>query len=187
MLHTLWPLIVIIIVLGIIAIVLRTFLSGGGRLQQNYPYEKEPVLFSPAERSFLDVLDQAVNGQLRIMGKVRLADVVKVKTGMNRSAWQNAFNRIQSKHVDFVACDPTTLGIQFVVELDDKTHNKSKRQDRDEFINKVLQVAGIPVFHFIAKRTYSMQDMRAVLFETKKEPEKKIVKTLEPVSQADPE
>jgi hypothetical protein len=98
MLHTLWPLIVIIIVLGIIAIVLRTFLSGGGRLQQNYPYEKEPVLFSPAERSFLDVLDQAVNGQLRIMGKVRLADVVKVKTGMNKSAWQNAFNRIQSKH-----------------------------------------------------------------------------------------
>jgi hypothetical protein len=73
------------------------------------------------------------------------------------------------------------------VELDDKTHNKSKRQDRDEFINKVLQVAGIPVFHFIAKRPYSVQDMRAVLFGTKKEPEKKIVKTVEPVSQADPE
>jgi hypothetical protein len=98
-------------------------------------------------------------------GKVRLADVVKVKTGMSGSAWQKAFNRIQSKHLDIVACDPATLMVQFVVELDDETHRQSRRQARDEFVDKVLQAAGIPVFHFIAKRGYSVQDVRGAFSE----------------------
>lgn len=165
MFHSLLPLVGIIVVFVIIAAVFKVLLTKGKREPQDYPYEKESGLFSPAERSFLGVLEQAVNGQYRFMGKVRLADVVKVKTGMSRSAWQNAFNRIQSKHLDIVACDPATLMVQFVVELDDETHRQSRRQARDEFVDKVLQAAGIPVFHFIAKRGYSVQDVRGVLSE----------------------
>jgi very-short-patch-repair endonuclease len=168
MFHSLLPLVGIIVVFVIIAAVFKVLLTKGKREpqdSQDYPYEKEPGLFSPAERSFLGVLEQAVNGQYRFMGKVRLADVVKVKTGMSRSARQNAFNRIQSKHLDFVACDPATLMVQFVVELDDETHRQSRRQPRDELLDKVLQAAGIPVFHFIAKRGYSVQDVRRVLSE----------------------
>ena len=165
MFHSLLPLVGILVIFVIIAAVFKVLLAKGKREPQDYPYEKEPCLFSPAERSFLGVLEQAVNGQYRFMGKVRLADVVKVKTGMSRSARQNAFNRIQSKHLDIVACDPATLMVQFVVELDDETHRQSRRQARDEFIDKVLQAAGIPVFHFIAKRGYSVQDVRGVLSE----------------------
>lgn len=97
------------------------------------------------------------------MGKVRLADVVKVKGGMNKSSWQTAFNRIQSKHVDIVACDPATLSVQFVVELDDSTHSQSRRQNRDTFVDNALQAAGIPVVHVTAKKGYSVQDIQAVL------------------------
>ncbi|MCK9363016.1 MAG: DUF2726 domain-containing protein [Syntrophales bacterium] len=165
MFHSLLPLVGIIVVFVIIAALFKVLLKKGKREPQGYPYEKEPALFSPAERSFLGVLEQAVNGRYRFMGKVRLADVVKVKTGMSRSAWQKAFNRIQSKHLDIVACDPATLMVEFVVELDDETHRQSKRQVRDELVNKVLQAAGIPVFHFIAKRGYSVQDVRGVLSE----------------------
>lgn len=169
MIQGLWPIIAIIIVFVIIAIALKLFLGGNKGGTEDYPYEKEQTLFTPAERSFLGVLEQAVDGKLRIMGKVRLADVVKVKRGNNKSSWQKAFNMIQSKHVDFVACDTATLGVKFVVELDDKSHNQSKRQDRDEFIDKVLEAADIPVFHFAAKRTYAIQELQNSLFGNKSE------------------
>jgi hypothetical protein len=136
---------------------------------KKFPYEKKQTLFTPTERSFLGVLEQAVDGKLRIMGKVRLADVVKVRNGNNKSAWRKALNKIQSKHVDFVACDMATLGVKFVVELEDKSHNEPKRQDRDEFIDKVFAAAKIPVFHFTAKRTYTIQELQNALFGNKPE------------------
>src|SRR5664280_1382349 len=118
MIQGLWPLITIIIVFVIAAIAVKKFLGGNKGSTEDYPYERQQALFTPAERSFLGVLEQAVEGKLRIMGKVRLADVVKVRTLNNKSAWQKAFNKIQSKHVDFVVCDTDTLGVKLIVELD---------------------------------------------------------------------
>jgi len=169
MIQSLWPLIAILIVFGIAVAVFKAFLGGNKGGTEGYPYEKEQALFTPAERSFLGVLEQAVDGKLRIMGKVRLADVVKVKKGNNKSAWQKAFNRIQSKHLDFVACDCESLGVKFVIELDDKSHNQSKRQNRDDFIDKVLEAAEIPIFHFAAKPTYTIQELQNALFGNKSE------------------
>ena len=169
MIQGLWPVIAVVVVLGIIVTALKTILQGNKNEVKDYPYEKEPVLFTPAERSFLGVLEQAVDGKLRIMGKVRLADVVKVKRINNKSTWQKAFNKIQSKHLDFVACDSATLGVKFVIELDDKSHNQPKRQDRDLFLDKVLEAADIPVFHFPAKRQYLIPEIQATLFGNKTE------------------
>ena len=130
MFHSLLPFVIIIIVLLVVSAVIKIVLRQRAREPQNYLYEKMDSLFSPAERSFFGALEQAVNGRYRFMGKVRLADVVRVKGGMNKGSWQNAFNRIQSKHVDIVACDPATLNIQLVVELDDST--TASREDKAE-------------------------------------------------------
>lgn len=169
MIQGLWPLIAILIVFVIAITALKAFLGGNRGGAEDYPYEKQQTLFTPAERSFFGVLEQAVDGKLRIMGKVRLADVVKVKNGNSKSARQKALNKIQSKHVDFVACDMATLGVKFVVELDDKSHSQPKRQERDEFIDKALAAAKIPVFHFAAKSTYTIQELQNSLFGNKSE------------------
>ena len=163
MFHSLLPFVIIIIVLLVVSAVIKIVLRQRAREPQNYLYEKMDSLFSPAERSFFGALEQAVNGRYRFMGKVRLADVVRVKGGMNKGSWQNAFNRIQSKHVDIVACDPATLNIQLVVELDDSTHGQSRRQSRDQFVENALQAAGIPIVHVSAKKGYSTQDIQDVL------------------------
>ena len=157
----------VIVIIGIVAVIIKSRFASDDHSPDVFPYDKEPSLFSPAERSFLGVLDQALGQQYRIMGKVRLADVIRVKSVSNRRAWQNAFNRIQSKHVDFAVCDPTTLSVKFVIELDDASHNQTKRQDRDDFVNKALQAAGILVYHFAAKRTYSLQEIQKALLASK--------------------
>jgi Protein of unknown function (DUF2726) len=163
MFDSLLPLAVVGVILLIAAAVIKKILAKKARGPQSYPYEKEQALFSPAERSFLGVLEQAVNGRYRFMGKVRLADVVKVKGGLDKSSWQNAFNRIQSKHVDIVACDPETLGIHFVVELDDSTHAQSRRRARDQFVDNALQAAGITIVRVAAKKRYSVHDIQSTL------------------------
>jgi very-short-patch-repair endonuclease len=163
MFNSLLPLVVVLVLLLVIVAVIKIILRQKAQGAQNYPYEKEQALFSPAERSFLGVLEQADNGRYRFMGKVRLADIVRVKSGMNKSARQNAFNKIQSKHVDIVACDPASLSVQFVIELDDSTHSQSKRQNRDQFVDNTLRAAGIPVVHVTAKKTYSVQDIQGIL------------------------
>lgn len=117
-------------------------------------------LFSPAELNFYKVLEQAVADRFKIFPKVRLADIVKVAAGdLEKSERQSAFNRIQSKHVDFVLCDPGDLSVVCVVELDDKSHNEASRIARDEFVDSVLESAGIPIAHLAARRQYSTDDI----------------------------
>ena len=129
----------------------------------SYPYQKQDKLFTPAERSFLGVLEQAVSDKYRVFGKVRLADVIQVKSGVGRSVRQSAFNRIQSKHLDFIVCDPGDLSIQFAVELDDSSHSQTKRKTRDAFVDQALKVATVPLFRFPAKQAYSVREIKNVL------------------------
>ena len=165
MVHGFLPLIGLLVLLAIAAIVLQALRSSRGKGLQTFPYQKESALFSPAERSFLGVLERALDGQVRVMGKVNLADVIRVRSGVSGGARQSAFNRIQSKHLDFVVCDAKDLSVRFAIELDDQSHARPNRQSRDEFVDKALRAAGVPVFHFSAKRSYSIQEVQRTLSE----------------------
>lgn len=134
---------------------------------ESYPYERDRYLFSPAERDFLKVLEQSVGDKYRIFGKVRLADVIRIKRNVSRSEWRAAFNQISSKHLDFVACDPKDFSIQFAIELDDKSHSKANRRKRDEFLERALATAGIPLFRFPVKRRYSIEEIQRRILQGK--------------------
>ncbi|MFZ2653905.1 MAG: DUF2726 domain-containing protein [Victivallales bacterium] len=116
-------------------------------------------LFSPAELSFFKALELALGTKYRIFTKIRLADIIRVNGGLEKSERQTAFNRIQSKHVDFVLCDPGDLSVQCVIELDDKSHDAPDRIARDNFVDSALRSAGIPIAHFAARRQYSTEDI----------------------------
>ena len=46
----------------------------GTQESSELPYQRKKSLFTNAERSFLGVLDQAIDERLRVFGKVRVAD-----------------------------------------------------------------------------------------------------------------
>ena len=151
-----------LIALAIVFRFLPMLLSLGSR--GAFPYESKVNLITPAERSFLAVLDQVVGTQYRIMAQVRLADVIKVRKGVDKKTWGAAFARIQSKHLDFVACDPNDLSIKFAVELDDSSHKRPDRQKRDVFLNQAMEAAQIPLYRFAVKRSYDPQEVRQAIF-----------------------
>ena len=128
-------------------------------------YQRIEELFSPAERSFLGVLDQALDENYIVFGKVRLGDIIQPKRGLSRSNFYSALNRINKKHVDFVVCRKKDFKIVGIVELDDKSHNRSDRKERDKFVYKVLGETRIPILHFSAKSSYPVNEVRSSLGE----------------------
>ena len=125
----------------------------------SYPYRRRTPFLSAAERSFLGVLDQACPDPLRVLVKVRLADLIKPGGNLQGKAFYQALNRINQKHVDFVLADRRSLEPILVVELDDSSHQRADRQQRDAFLDKALAAAGIPVLHVPVRRTYAPAEL----------------------------
>ena len=127
-------------------------------------FESLKALMSPGELKFFRALEAAVGSDYRVFSKVRLADIVQpAKTGDKR-AWYAAFGVIKSKHVDFAVCDPDTLEFRLIVELDDKSHDRSDRAERDQKVDDILAQANIPILHFPAKAAYSAEEIRGRIF-----------------------
>lgn len=135
-------------------------------LTNYYEYDAHKNLMSVAELSFFHALNKAVGEEYLIFAKVRIADVLKPKKNMyHRSEWQRAFNLISSKHFDFVLCDPKSLSIIKVVELNDSSHQKPERIRRDNLVYTACMSADLSILMIEAKRTYSIDALRAQVLE----------------------
>ncbi len=134
-------------------------------------YEKIGALFTPAERSFLGILNLACDDKAVVFGKVRIADILKPQKGLNRSQWQIAFNKISSKHFDFVICNLDDLSILSVIELDDSSHNKKSAIKRDELVELACKNASLKLHRFKASAAYNVNEIRDTIFATITPPE----------------
>lgn len=162
-----WLILVVIVVLVLAVIVIKLKRPDGKA--DDFPYAKRQVLFTPAERSFLGVLDDAVGKECRIFGKVRVADIAEPQPGLDKSSRQKALNRISSKHFDYVLCDKNDLSIVCVVELDDKSHQQRKRQERDAFLVGLCQAIQLPFVQIPVQHSYSVAETREKIFAALKQ------------------
>jgi predicted RNA-binding Zn-ribbon protein involved in translation (DUF1610 family) len=127
-----------------------------------YPYHQVDEFASPAELNFFFNLKSVVGDSAQIFSKVKLSDLFFAKTGdygKNRSYT----NRIDRKHVDFLLCDPKTLKPILGIELDDKSHQRTDRQERDDLVNHVFQAAKLPLMHVSVQRSYSQSELKSKL------------------------
>lgn len=162
-----WLFLILIVLLMLAFIAIKLKQSAGQT--EGYPYTKKQVLFSPAERSFLGVLEQAIGEEYLVFGKVRVADIVEPQRSLDKSKRQRAFNRISAKHFDFVLCAKGDLAVVCAIELNDQSHQQSKRQDRDAFLVGLCQAISLPLIQMPAQRTYSVPEIRAKVLSTLEE------------------
>ena len=125
---------------------------GAYRLRDNF--------LTPAEAAFFAVLRDVAGGRWLIMSKVRLADLVDPPSGRE---WQAAWNKISRKHVDFVLCDPDTVRPLVVLELDDRSHRRPDRIERDAFVDRVFADATLPILHIPVRRRYDPATLREMI------------------------
>ncbi|MBW8780344.1 MAG: DUF2726 domain-containing protein, partial [Verrucomicrobia bacterium] len=155
----------IIVVLGLLVIiaVALVILKAKGAVPEGATkpevYYLKKSLFSPAERSFVGVLESLDYEGVTIASKVRLADIFGVKKGLERGDRQRAINRISAKHVDFLLIQSSDGRPILGVELDDSSHDEEERVARDSFVDFVFSSAGLPILHVIAKGAYDPKEV----------------------------
>ena len=152
------PVLCLLLLIGIVGILLKRNPGGTDALDTG-SYEKKTAVFTPAERSFLGVLDQALGVDYRVFGKVSLADLFQVKKGLDKKKRAGAFNRIQSKHVDFVVCKASDLMPILLIELDDKSHQTARATRKDRFLNEITTATDTALLRITAKSNYSQQEI----------------------------
>lgn len=148
---------------GCLAAVLSLFgirLGEVAPVAESLPYRQRDDFLSPAELSFYRVLAAAVGSRAVICPKVNLNDLFFVSQPQQN---QRHRNKIDRKHVDFVLCHPETLKPACGIELDDSSHARRDRQQRDHFVEQVFQAADLPLVRVPARATYNPAELLAMV------------------------
>ena len=137
-----------ILIIVLVAVIVMQFITGKKKPSnssedieaESKSLEKPPIagayqrkwLFSYNEKDAYKVLRPICDRyNLYLSSKVRLLDLVEPVKG--NSKYKTYFWKVQAKHVDFVICDEKLVA-KCIFELDDSSHNKTDRKERDSCI-----------------------------------------------------
>ncbi len=124
------------------------------------PYRLRDDFLSNAEASFMKALQLATEKRYLICPKVSLKDIFFVSGGKDSIVFHN---KIARKHVDFLLCDNNTFKPKLGIELDDSSHKRADRTERDKFVNEVFKVSKLPLLRIPVKSNYDIQKLKIEL------------------------
>lgn len=151
-----WPIWVVAAMVIAVIVLLRMYSRTTG-----LPYRKRGRLVTKAELRFYKSLQKAVQDDWQIFAMVRIADLLRVHDGIkNRRSW---INKILAKHIDFVLCDPGSLEPICCIELDDSSHQRKDRIERDEFVDAAFESAGLPLLRIPVRSSYHSREIRELI------------------------
>lgn len=117
--------------------------------QNEIVYQKANLL-TEREKNFYETIRLiAEKHNLNVSAKIRLADIVNVSDSIQKqsSLWWSKFEKISQKHIDFALADKNNLEIKLLIEIDDSTHQREDRIERDKFVDSVCEQVNIPILH----------------------------------------
>lgn len=140
---------------------LVAFLRRAAR-RRRLPYFSRGSLLTNCELKFYQTLRKALPEGTTLCMQVRLCDLIDCP----REARANGFwGKIAQKHIDFVIADAATTAILLAIELDDRSHQRKDRRERDAFVDAALDVAGIPILHVPTAPAYDARALRTQIIE----------------------
>jgi uncharacterized protein DUF2726 len=119
-------------------------------------YLRKDSFLTPAEIGYYKVLHMIFGHRYLVFAHVRVLDLCDV---LDRPFNQGAFNRIAGKHVDFVLCHPRTFKPMIAIELDDSTHDRPHRRERDSFLDDLFRVIGMNLVRQRVRHSYSVAEV----------------------------
>lgn len=122
----------------------------------NNSYTKKEYLLTPTELKFYKVLKQVTDEMnFIICPQVAIYEIVKSQN-------HKSFNKISRKTIDFVITEPN-LKIKCCIELDDYTHNRQKRIERDNFLNNLFKNVGIKLIRVKVQQYYNIEELKKLI------------------------
>lgn len=122
-----------------------------------YHYVAKPYIMTAREADFFKTLNTIFGEKWLVIPQVHLSALLdhKVK-GQN---WSRAFRHINGKSVDFVLIGKDSYRTICAIELDDSSHDRTDRQQRDAEVERIFREAKIPLARFNNVGTITNQEI----------------------------
>lgn len=122
----------------------RSVVSSGGINRKEYDFARRDYIMTQAEAKLFRRLETIAGDRYYVFPQVHLSSLLDHRV-RNGQSWRGALSKIQRKSVDFVLVDKTSLRTMYAVELDDRTHDRPDRQERDDMVARCLLDVDIPL------------------------------------------
>ena len=136
------------------------------RLNDNsfpFPFDSRSSIFTPAEKNFQNLLEQAVGGKYRVVNRVKLSDIVNIRQGISSRASQCASSNADAKYVDFIICERQSMKLVGAIDLVD-TRGKGYKVKKDWFVSGALEAAAIPHVRIKVKLNYTLVEIKQCIY-----------------------
>ncbi|TPH17305.1 DUF2726 domain-containing protein [Litorilituus lipolyticus] len=135
------------------------------RLNDNsfpFPFDSKNTIFTPAEKNFQNLVEQAMGPKYRVLNRVKLSDIVTIRQGVSNRASQSAAANAEGKFLDFVICERQSMTLLGAIDLVD-TQGKGYKVKKDWFVSGSLEAASIPHLRIKVKANYTLDEIRACI------------------------
>jgi len=111
--------------------------------KSQYKYYAKSYVMTSRENECFKILNEIFSSKWFVVPQVHLSALLDYRVkGQN---WNAAFRHINGKSVDFVLIGKESYRVICAIELDDSTHNKPERKERDVEIERMFEEARIPL------------------------------------------
>ncbi|MBF1038204.1 MAG: DUF2726 domain-containing protein [Candidatus Nanosynbacter sp.] len=111
--------------------------------KSQYKYYAKSYVMTSRENECFKILNEVFSSKWFVIPQVHLSALLDYRVkGQN---WNAAFRHINGKSVDFVLIGKESFKVICAIELDDSTHNKPERKERDVEIERIFNQARIPL------------------------------------------
>ncbi|SNY53965.1 Protein of unknown function [Arsukibacterium tuosuense] len=154
-----------IIMLLLVALVVLVAMVASRFIDNSNPFQvqRRSSLFSPVERSFQNLLEKAVEGEYKILNRIKLADLIEVKENANEKARRSTLVKLNAKYLDFVLCSADDLRVIAVLDLVNNSNKDGHKAAPDWFVSGALEAAGVPYLRIKIKAGYTAADLKHAL------------------------
>lgn len=122
-----------------------------------YKYQGKTHIMTKREENFFLLLCDIFRDKCYIIPQVHLSALLEHR--IKGQSWKGAFSHINGKSVDYVLLRSRDLSVLCAVELDDSTHDKVERMERDREVGWMLGLADIPLVRLRTPENMSKQEI----------------------------
>lgn len=154
-----WLLITACCAIGILLICLGVFLYDRRNAAPHAArvYKRKAQYLTPAERDFLYVLRTLVGKDYEVFAQVPLVAAIDKVSG---GAFRNELFRV----ADYLIAHPVTYAPLLLIELNDASHLRADRRERDRKVAAICADADLPLITFTVQEAKNVPEVRKKIY-----------------------
>lgn len=150
-----------------IILTILSFLIRGKKIikrTDTYSYSKKTYLLTKPEHDFYKILESVLDNKYYIFPQTHLSSLLNHE--IVGQSWKGALSHIDRKSVDYVICDKKYLSPLLVIELDDASHSRNDRRDRDKEVERMLESSNLPLIRIPYTEISNVEKIKNLINKT---------------------